>query len=404
MAFEAFRRGAAFQFEKLHRPVVEAEDFRFGQGAALAEAIPHAGSDAVGVEGNFRQGRVVFDSGSGRDGSNAGMDHHFRVVSVGRKPLGKKVALALEVILIVLPVTVDARGGIGVVQGERFRPDVEHVVGGGRTCGDDGFEIRAPGNFGQPGIHFEDLFFSQLAPEKEEQSAKFGIVHFTRRGNGGRFFLAGGEIVFRAGHGIEGFLEALFGIVVPDHQPVMREHDAFGILEARDQFRKLEAGPDPFDIRESFAQRLAHGFAAPGVIGQRANRIRMHMVDVRGGQEGVEQGFDRRTARGGVHQSAGHEGHHFVVVEIFKFGERHEFVQIQRRVVAGTREFQIGAGSLDPHHAPLAAEVVCDLALAGGVATAEEHEVFVAADAPGPRHQFREGLFFTHRDSPLEIS
>ena len=77
----------------------------------------------------------------------------------------------------------------------------------------------------------------------------------------------------------------------------MREHHPVTIAELRHDLAEREPGPHPVDVGESLAERLSDDAGTLGVIGERADRVGVDVIDVRVGEKRMQQGLDRGTAR-----------------------------------------------------------------------------------------------------------
>ena len=154
----------------------------------------------------------------------------------------------------------------------------------------------------------------------------------------------------------------------------MGEHDGTRIRELGDAARELEAGPQVVDDRDVRAEGIAHGRVRIGGVGERADRVGMDVVDVRGRQERVEQRLDRRARRIGLDEAAREVRDHLLVGHRVALAEREQIVEPEPREVGRRDRREIGAAALDPDHAPLATEVVAFDELCRGVASAVQDE------------------------------
>ena len=171
----------------------------------------------------------------------------------------------------------------------------------------------------------------------------------------------------------------------------MGEHDRARVGEVGDALRELEPRPQVRHHRDVVAERLVHRRLRVGRVGERADRVGVDVVDVRGRQERVQERLDRRPRRVGLDQAAREVGDHLLVAHRLALAQRQQLVEPQAREVARLGRGEVGAAALDPQHAHLAAEVVELDELRRGVAAAVEDERRVGADQARAR------------DEPLEL-
>ena len=169
---------------------------------------------------------------------------------------------------------------------------------------------------------------------------------------------AGSEVLRRARDELERQAVRLLVRVAPGDEPVMGEHDRARIRELGDPARELEAGPQVVDDRDVRAEGIAHGRVRVGRVRERADRVGVDVVDVRRGQERVQERLDRRARRIGLDEAAREVGDHLLVGHRVTLAERQQLVEPEAREVGRRDRREVGAAALDPDHAPLATEVV----------------------------------------------
>jgi hypothetical protein len=245
------------------------------------------------------------------------------------------------------------------------------------------------GHVAQPLVDQQDLVgpLAHRPPQVDQQPLGVGGVEVAHPAGAGGGGAGGGEVLVRLAHRLDGAPVAVVAVVAPAEQTVVGQHHALGVGEPADHLGQLEAGHHPVDVGVALAQDLGHHPSAVGVVGEGADGVGVHVVDVGPGHEGVQEGLDRRAGRGGVDQGPGHVGHHLVVGHLLDRGQRRELRQPQGGVVARHRRAHVGTRALHPQHLLLAPEVVDERALGRGVATTVEHEAGIGPDAPGALHQ-----------------
>ena len=124
------------------------------------------------------------------------------------------------------------------------------------------------------------------------------------------------------------------------------------------ELRERKAGTDVGNPDCLRAEALLGQVLSVDRADDRADRVRMGVVDVRRGREGVEQGLDRGTRHRRVQLAAREVGHHLLVAHRIAFAQRHDLVLAQAREAARLDRRQVAPGPLDPQHGRLAAGVV----------------------------------------------
>ena len=316
--------------------------------------------------------------GRGRDAADAGDEEHARLRVEHRRPA---VRVPLEVRLVRRLERGDPLVGIAVEQA-RACPDPEHVVGRAPPRGDVG-RVGPVGEVALAAVDREHL--PPPAGEAAPQPCKSTIVP---RGFGGRGKRDGRvgpvfrEGLARARHELEHEPVRLLVRPAPRDEAVVGEDDRAPVGERGHAARELEPRADVLDDGDVVPERVAHRARRVGRVRERADRVGVDVVDVRGGQERVQQRLDRRPRRVRVDHAAGEVGEHLVVGQRLALAEREQVVEPQPREVAHLGGREVGAAALDPDRAPLAAEMVALDELGGGVPAAVEDERAVGADQP----------------------
>jgi len=175
-------------------------------------------------------------------------------------------------------------------------------------------------------------------------------------------------------------LIARIGLLGPRHQAVVGENHSLVLGEFAHHLAQFETGTQPIDVRETLAQSLQGHRAAFGVVGERADRVCMHMIDVPKRQEGVQQRLDRRPPRCGIEQRTGDQIGHLLITHFPTITQSDELSQPQPGIVVCHGPPHIRTRALDPHHLLLAAEMIDDHPLGRRVAASIDHEGWISAD------------------------
>ena len=116
------------------------------------------------------------------------------------------------------------------------------------------------------------------------------------------------------------------------------------------------------------------------------------MVDVREGQERMQQRFDRRSPGPRVQQRSGDQVGHLFIAHRAAITQRQQFIETQSRVVRIHRAAHVRTGALDPHHPLLTSEVIDNQTLGRCVSTPVDNERWVVTDSIGSSDELMEGL------------
>ena len=124
------------------------------------------------------------------------------------------------------------------------------------------------------------------------------------------------------------------------------EHDRArpGVLGR--SLRELEARAQVRHERHVVTQGLGHATPALGMIRERADRVRVRVVDVPRREKGVQEGFDRRPPRAGIGHAVRQIGDHCVVAHRLGLSQRQELVEEEAREPVAADRAKIGAAPL----------------------------------------------------------
>ena len=120
-------------------------------------------------------------------------------------------------------------------------------------------------------------------------------------------------------------LKALVRVLGPRHQAMVGEHDPLVMSQVADDLAQLEARTNPVHVGEPVSQGLACDARPFSMVSQRADGIRVHVIDVGERQEGVQEGLNRGAPRAGIHQSPGHKIGHLFVGHLAAITQRCQF-------------------------------------------------------------------------------
>ncbi len=171
------------------------------------------------------------------------------------------------------------------------------------------------------------------------------------------------------------------------------------VLDRGDVQAQLEAGAPPRHPRHLLAEDLLGERLAVGGRGDGDAGVRVQVVHVRGVDQAVHGGVDRRRGAALAEQAVVERGHHFVFtldagVHVL---QRLQPVQPQHRKAFGLQRAQVPAGALDPQELDvLAGHRVLLRALGGGVAAGEVRVPLVRAEAVGTGDQLLNSLVVSH--------
>ena len=179
-------------------------------------------------------------------------------------------------------------------------------------------------------------------------------------------------------------LVALVTARAPGDEAVLLEQDgARGRLlleELGDPARHVEARPLVVEPDGLVAERLVGEPPPVGRRGQRDHRVGVRVVDVRGRDERVEQGLDRRPRLVRPQRAAEKVVDHLGVVHRLAVAQRQELVEPQSGEARRRDRREIGARALDPERSHLAAGVIAHGLLRGRVPAALVRERPVGAE------------------------
>ena len=193
-----------------------------------------------------------------------------------------------------------------------------------------------------------------------------------------------GEILLGAAHHRDRRLVAGARVVPPGDQAVLLQEDGARLRRSRGGLRHLLREPVPRTaIRHEDRLLAEDGLDVPARVarvGQRQDGVGVRVIDVRGREEGVQEGLDRGAERLGIDERAPQPGHHRRVVERLRRPQRLEILEPQAREPVGSDRAEIDAAPLDAQDAHRPAAEVGLLLLERGVAGAVQDEGRLAAD------------------------
>ncbi len=189
----------------------------------------------------------------------------------------------------------------------------------------------------------------------------------------------------RAAYELEGQPVRLLMCLAPRDEPVVGQDDRPAAGEVGDPARELESRTDVLDDAHVVAERLVDSALRVGGVRERADRVGMDVVDVRRGQERVQERLDRRPRRGRVDDAARQVREHLLVGHPVALAERQDVVQPEPGEMATLGAREVRPAPLDPDHPALAAQMVDLEQLRRGVPAAVQDERTVGADQPRAR-------------------
>ena len=151
--------------------------------------------------------------------------------------------------------------------------------------------------------------------------------------------------------------------------------------------REREPGADVRDPGRPPAEALRHEALAVGGACQDVDAVRVRVVDVRGGDEGVQQRLDRAARHRRVDLAAREVGDHLLVAHRLARHQWQHLVEAQAGDVAALHRREVASRALDPHDGDLAARVVGRDHLGRGVPAAEVGHRPVGAQQAGREDQ-----------------
>jgi hypothetical protein len=175
---------------------------------------------------------------------------------------------------------------------------------------------------------------------------------------------------------------------------VVLEDNGLGTAVGRDLFGKVEARAPVAHERHVASERAAHRRFRIQPVRERADRIRVHVIDMRRGQERVQQRLDRRPPRSEIGAAVREEAGHVVVIHRSVLARREEVVEEESHEAISLRCAKVYATRLDNQKGPLPSEVVRADGLDRGVAAAVHDERVVVSQrsaAPDELGDAREG-------------
>src|ERR1700751_1425431 len=155
---------------------------------------------------------------------------------------------------------------------------------------------------------------------------------------------------------VDGASIALVFTVAPGEEAVGLQNDALGIRAflgpALHPHPELEARASPRQPADLLPVDLRGDLFGFGRGRDRDHRIRVHVVDITGGQETVERRVDRGRAWVQVEGAVVIELHHFVLHlrPRITLAEQTELVEIERGEAVEFHRTQAAAGALHPEH------------------------------------------------------
>ncbi len=349
------RRRKQRQLAELERPGLEVLDLLVRQPARPSEPVERGGNRSVGVGRDLGARPRGADVGPGRNPAEAPDEEHPAVH---------------------LP-ALEADDGAA-------RPDPQHVIRRASHRADP-VGIRPVGQRTLRAVGREDhsLPGGEPAAQPDEEALDGTAVPLRPVGSGrGR-----AEVIPRPADQLERELVGLLVRLAPGDEAVVGKHDGPSAGELRDSLRELEPGPKIRHDDDIRAERLVDGRLGIGSVRERADRVGVHVVDVRRRQEGVQEGLDRRPRRLGVDEAACEVRDHLVVGHRLPLAQGQQVVEPQPREIGGCAGREVGAASLDAERAPLAAAVVALDELGRRVAAAVQDERGIGADQPRARDE-----------------
>jgi hypothetical protein len=131
----------------------------------------------------------------------------------------------------------------------------------------------------------------------------------------------------------------------------LKEHSSrvlIPVQDVRNMPRHFEAGPLVVQPDRLLPECLLCKFAPTRRGSEGDDRVRMGVVDVRGRDEGVKQGFDRRSRLVRSEHATEEIVDHCSVVHSVALTQREDLVQTERCEALVRDGREIGAGAFDP--------------------------------------------------------
>ena len=180
---------------------------------------------------------------------------------------------------------------------------------------------------------------------------------------------------------------ALLAGLAPGDEPVLLEQNRPRALlclqELRDPARHVEAGPLVVEPHRLVAERVRREPSSVRRGRERDHRVRVRVVDVRRGDEGVQKRLDRRSRLVRPERGAQEVVDHLGVVHLGALAQRQDLVEPEGGEAGGRDRREVCAGALHPQHPRLAPGVVGDGPLRRGVAAALVRERAIGAEQVG---------------------
>ena len=403
-AGQALGLGHALQLGFFEQPVLDVEGFLLGQADIGVHAIGAAHHvDGVDVElaGDAGGGLVLGEGQHAHAGDQVddgvGITHGRAVRALAALVIGAVVgAVGFQRIVQAGQHGVDV--GVGRVEVQHQRADLgaQEVVGAGRAQG---------GQLGQ--VVAADELQHHVAVVEVAQLALVGADAAAQRGHqlGGQCgALLGGQgdglhaaehrlldvlgqpLLGQADH-LQRDLVAALGRVTPGEQAVAFQDDALQLglrrgqgfeLQAQVVARALPGQPAQLAAEDHFGQATALGAGGDG-----DDRVRVHVVDMRLRDIGVQGGIDTRGTRVQVERAVRQVIHHlvFMLQAAITLLQRIQLVHVERGEAIELDGAQIAARTLDPQHLDVfAGQVVAHLDLGRGIAAAEIRHAQIRAE------------------------
>ena len=249
--------------------------------------------------------------------------------------------------------------------------DPEHVVGRASHRRDLG-DIVSVGDRALRPVDCEHLapLLRELTPQRDERRGA-SPLHFNR---------AQADVCGRTLDELDRQPVRLFVGGAPGDEPVVGEHDRPRVRVLGNALRELEARSQVGHDRDIRPQRVAHRRRRVRRVRERADRVRVDVIDVRCRQKRVQERLDRRSRRFGIDHAAGEIVDHLRVAHRVSLPEQEQLVEPQSGEVMRLARRKVGARAFDPQHPALPAGVVDLDEFRRGVAAAVENERRVGAD------------------------
>src|SRR2546425_4466052 len=200
-------------------------------------------------------------------------------------------------------------------------------------------------------------------------------------------------------HNLDGSEIRLFGGITPGHEPVLVKNNGMQIwvlpVGFPSQFGHAESWSQVWDEGNILPIDMPDEFRTVRSVGERADRIRMRVIDMGCRYECMQQGLYGGLGCTRLHDAMALICDHLLVRHFRPFHERQQFIQPKRSELFGGHGPHIGPAALHPQDANVASQVVPRQDFCRRVSSAPKYQLRLLSNYPSGIHQRIEPLQFS---------